>query len=152
INFPLNLHHPYMQQWNLSIQRQVSSDWLVTVNYLGNRALHLRASNEVNPAIYVPGASSLANTSQRRLLFRVNPAAGAFFSTITQADDGANTSYHALRLSAQHRFARHFTVLSVYTYSHCLQNAQAIGNRVNTGSNTYQNPYNRNGDYASCDS
>jgi hypothetical protein len=151
INFPLNLHHPYMEQWSLSIQRQVSSDWLVSVNYLGNRALHLRASNEANPAIYVPGAT-LANTAQRRFLYRLNPAAGTYFSTITQADDGATTSYHALRLSAQHRFARGFTLLSVYTYSHCLQNAQTIGNRLSTGSNTYQNPYNRDADYASCDS
>jgi len=105
----------------------------------------------VIPAIYVPGAT-LANTAQRRFLFRLNAAAGTYFSTITQADDGASTNYHTLLLSAQHRFARRFTVLSVYTYSHCLQNAQTIGNRLSTGSNTYQNPYNRNADYGSCDS
>src|SRR5262249_47264480 len=121
------------------------------VNYIGNRALHLRASHEVNPAVFGPGAT-LANTQQRRFLSRLNPVAGAFFSTITEMDDGATTSYHALRLSAQHRFARHFTLLSVYTYSHCIQNAQTIGNRLSTGSNTYQNPYNRDADKASCDS
>src|SRR5262249_49814034 len=126
INLPLNLHHPYMQHWGLSLQRQIAGDWMVSINYLGNRAIHLRASNEANPAIYQNGAT-LANTAQRRFLYRVNPAAGTYFSTVTTMDDGATTNYHAMRISAQRRFARHFTVLSVYTWSHCLQNAQTIG-------------------------
>jgi len=150
INLPLNLHHMYMEQWDLSYQRQLSGNWLVTANYLGNRALHLRASNEANPAIYGPGAT-LANTNQRRLLYRLNPAAGAYFATITMMDDGATTRYNALRLSAQHRFAHNFTLLSVYTYSHCLQNAETLNNRISTGSNTYQDPNNRNADRSVCD-
>jgi hypothetical protein len=44
INFPLNLHHMYHQQWDLSYQRQVARDWLVTVAYLGSKATHLRTS------------------------------------------------------------------------------------------------------------
>jgi hypothetical protein len=151
INFPLNLHHMYMQQWDLSYQRQLSSDWLVSATYLGNNAMHLRGSNEANPAIYLPGVSTLANTNQRRLLYRLDPVAGAYFSTITQLDDGGVTNYNALRLSAQHRFAQNFTLLSVYTYSHCLQNSETINNRISTGSNTYQNPYNRNADSSVCD-
>lgn len=133
ISFPLNLHHMYMEQWDLSYERQLTSDWLVSATYLGNRAVHLRASNEANPAIYGPGAT-LTNTNQRRLLYRLNPTAGAYFATITTMDDGVNTYYQALRLSAQHRFAQHFTLLSVFTYSHCLQNAETINNRMSTGS------------------
>jgi hypothetical protein len=153
INLPLNLHHMYMQQWDLSYQRQLSGDWLVSATYLGNNAMHLRASNEANPAIYnpAPGASTLTNTNQRRLLYLLNPAAGAYFSTITMMDDGGTTNYNALRLSVQHRFAQHFTLLAVYTYSHCLQNSETVNNRISTGSNTYQNPYNRNADHAVCD-
>jgi hypothetical protein len=139
-----------MQHWDLSVQRQVGTDWLLTANYIGNRALHLRASMDANPAIYGPGAT-LGNTQQRRLLYRINPAAGAYFASITTMDDGATTNYHALRLSVQHRFARRFTLLSVYTWSHWLQNAQTIGNRLSTGSNTYQNPYNRNADHGPAD-
>jgi hypothetical protein len=142
----------YMQQWSLSVQRQFSSNWLFSATYMGNNAIHLRASNEFNVAVYLPGRSTVANTADRRLLSQLNPTAGAYFSTITQMDDGATTNYNALRLSGQHRFAHNFSLLSVYTYSHCLQNAQTIGNRLSTGSNTYQNPYNRDADYASCDS
>jgi hypothetical protein len=42
-------------------------------------------------------------------------------------------------------------VLSVYTYSHCLQTAETIVERIVIGSNTYQNPANRNADYGNCD-
>jgi hypothetical protein len=51
----------------------------------------------------------------------------------------------------QHRFSHNFTLLSVYTYSHCLQNAETLANRNSEGANYYQNPYNRNSDYGRCD-
>jgi hypothetical protein len=149
-SLPLNLHHTYMQQWSLSLQRQLSSNWLASASYLGNRALHLRGAFERNPAIYGSG-STLGNTDQRRFLFRLNPTAGVYYGTVTTMDDGLNTSYHALRLSVQHRFSRNFTLLSVYTYSHCLQSAEPIADRVIIGTNTYQDPSNRNADYGSCD-
>jgi len=151
ITFPLNLHHMYHQQWDLSYQRQLTGDWLVTAAYLGSRAAHLRASTESNPAVYLPGASTVANTQQRRMLTLLDPVNGPFFSNVTLADDGVNTNYHALRVSAQHRFSHNFTVLSVYTWSHCLQNSETYGNRNNIGSASYQNPRNRNGDYGPCD-
>jgi hypothetical protein len=56
-----------------------------------------------------------------------------------------------LRISAQHRFSKGFTVNSVYTWSHCLQNAEPLANRNSQGANYYQNPYNRDADYGSCD-
>ena len=151
ITFPLNLHHMYHQQWDLSYQRQLAGNWLLTAAYLGNKATHLRTSIEANPAVYIPGASTVANTQQRRLLTQLNPVQGPFYSNVTLADDGVNTNYNALRLSAQHRFSQNFTVLSVYTWSHCLQNAETYGNRNNIGSASYQNPNNRNADYGPCD-
>ena len=148
INLPMDLHQPYMQQWDLSLQRELQGDWLVSATYLGSKTTHLRSSTEQNPAFYGPGAT-LSNTNQRRMLYRLNPTSGAYYSTITLLDDGVNTNYNAMRLSLQHRFSRNFTLLSVYTYSHCLQDAEPIANRV-TG-NQYQNPYNRNADHGPCD-
>jgi len=77
-SLPLNLHHMYMQQWDLSLQRQVGSNWLISASYVGNKAVHLRAAYEQNPAIYVPGAT-LGNTNQRRLLNLLNPVAGSYY-------------------------------------------------------------------------
>jgi hypothetical protein len=151
INFPLNLHHMYHQQWDLSYQREIAKDWLVTAAYLGSKATHLRTSIEGNPAVYIAGSSTVANTQSRRILTLLNPTQGAFYSKITQADDGVSANYNALRISAQHRFSHNFTVLSVYTWSHCMQNAETYGNRNSLGTALYQDPNNRNGDIAPCD-
>lgn len=149
INLPLDLHHIYVQQWGLSLERQISGNWVLKADYLGNKATHLRSSTEENPAIYIPGKSTTKNTQQRRTLEQLNPATGAYFSTITLMDDGVNTHYNALRLTAQHRFSRNYTLLASYTYSHCIQDTETLGNRI-TGNNE-SNPYNRNADYGPCD-
>jgi hypothetical protein len=141
----------YMQQWDFSYQRQIGANWMISATYVGNKSTHLRSSNEANPAIYIPGKSTVANTSTRRLLYLLNPAAGAYYSTITTMDDGLNTNYNALRLNIEHRFGNNFTLLMVYTWSHCLQNAEPLANRLSEGANYYQNPYDRNADYGPCD-
>jgi hypothetical protein len=149
INLPLNLHHPYVQQWDLSLERQLGSDWVVTASYIGNKAAHFRAGTEENPAVYIPGASTTSNTQARRVLSQLNPSQGAYYSTITLMDDGVNTSYNALRLSGQHRFNHGYTFLAVYTWSHCLQDTETLANKLQ--GNTETNPYSRNFDYGPCD-
>jgi hypothetical protein len=114
INFPLDLHHPYTQKWNLSLQRQFGKDWLVSAAYIGDKGTHYRSSAEGNPALFMPGAT-LGNLNQRRMLSLLNPAQGAYYSAITQMDDGVNTNYNGLKLSVQHRFANQFTLLTSYT-------------------------------------
>ena len=42
-------------QYNLSIQRQLGSDWMVSANYIGNATRHLWTTQPINPVIYVPG-------------------------------------------------------------------------------------------------
>jgi len=64
-------------------------------------------------------------------------------------DDGINTSYNAMRLSAQHRLNHGYTLLFVYTYSHCIQDSETLANKLQ--GNTESNPYNRKADYGPCD-
>ena len=148
-NLPLGLHHPYMQQWDLSVEKQLGNDWAMTLSYIGNKATHLRAGFEENPAVYIPGNSTTKNTAQRRVLSQINPAAGAYFSTITMMNDGVNTHYNALQFSARHRMSHGYTFLYNYTYSHCLQDTETLGNKLQ--GNTQTNPNNMRFDYGPCD-
>ena len=84
---------PNMQvaQWNLSLQRQVGADWLVSASYLGNHSTHMWSTQQYNPAIFLglgpctlngnsyTTCSTTANQEQRRRLILENPTPGQFF-------------------------------------------------------------------------
>jgi hypothetical protein len=137
----LNIHPEYMEQWNLSYQRQIRTNWLLSATYIGNHTVHLWLSGEMNQPVYIPGncvagqygltapgpCSSYANDEQRRILAVENPTWGPYYGTLDYPEDGFNDEYNALLLSAQHRFSDNFTVLSNYTWSHCLGNGDDQG-------------------------
>ncbi|MBV8732648.1 MAG: TonB-dependent receptor, partial [Acidobacteriia bacterium] len=113
---PLHVSNTYVEQWNLTIQRQLGGSWLVKASYLGNNTIHLWTDQETNPAIYIPGncvpgqygltaagpCSNLSNTQARRLLTLLNPSQGPFYGQLEYLDDGGTASYNALFVSAEH--------------------------------------------------
>ena len=111
ISVPPNMKVTYMMQWNLSYQRQVANDWLVTANYLGNATRHIWGSTDVNYAVD-PGARRpprTANTNQRRLTYLANPTTGQYYGDIQQTDDGANCRIPRPAGLAEHRLSHNFT-------------------------------------------
>ncbi len=156
VNFPIDLRPTYAQQWGLSYQFQVTKDWLLSANFIGNKSTHLWSQFDQNHGVYIPGncngspCSTLANVNQRRVLSLLNPVTGAFFGAMDRADDGANSNYNALIVKAQHRFSQNFTLLASYTWSHCFQDSQLVVNDLGNGPR-YQNPLNRDADYGVCE-
>lgn len=150
---PLHVHNAYMEQWNLTVQRQIGAAWLVKASYLGNDLVHLWMIKEQNPGVYITPAEdgsctvnvynnttqmvtpktyatcdSSTNTNQRRLLSQLNPAQGQYYGGYPGLDPSGTGSYNALLLSAEHRFSNHFSMLANYTWSHCISDlwTQAI--------------------------
>jgi Carboxypeptidase regulatory-like domain len=146
VNFPLNVRVPYLQQWNFNLQQQVGASWLISASYLGNKGTHQWITTQLDPAVYIPGSSTLGNTNNRRILYLLNPAAGAAFSSMVQVDDGSNASYNALLVSANHRLDKHFSVLANYTWSHCINDGD-VQSEITGG---YQDPNNRAGSHGNC--
>lgn len=167
---PLHMHPPNTQQWNLSIQRQVGADLLLTANYVGNKSTHRWIGFQADPAVYIPGTwtgagscgsltvapgpngtacSSTGNTAARRVLSLINPTAGAGIGTIPFNDDAGNAEYNALFLTANRRFNRHFSVLANYTWSHCLSEGEQD---AEGGGGSIQNPNDIPASHANCNS
>jgi hypothetical protein len=133
VTIPRDLRMPYINQWNLSLQRQVGADWLFAANYLGSSVIHNLINSEGNPAVFLGTApcsingvnystcSSTANTQQRRALILQNPAQGQFYGNIVIADDNGTRSYNALLLSVTRRRSKGVTVQGNYTWSHCIE-------------------------------
>ena len=147
VSVPQHLNPTYVMQWNISYQRQLGKDWLVTANYLGNATRHIWGSYDVNYSVYTGPGASTSNTDQRRLTYLANPAQGKFYGNIEQSDDGNNGEYHGLLLSAQHRLANHFTLLSNFTWSHCTSTYDFGGELAGR---IYQNPIDRRAERGAC--
>jgi hypothetical protein len=119
-------------QWNLSVQKQVGTDWLVSASYLGNATRHMWTTRPLNSALFLGlGActingvqyttcSTTANTNQRRRLFLENPVTGQSYGYVNQIDTGGTANYNGLLLSVQRRAARGITISGNYTWSHCI--------------------------------
>jgi hypothetical protein len=157
LTVPLDVRNTYLEQWNISVQRQFGKDWLASASYLGNNTIHMWAGVSLNPAVYIPGpscvlngttyspCSSLTNTSVRLKLRLANPTQGAYFNGVTSLDDGATSSYEGMLLTLQHRLANNFTVLANYTWSHCI--ADPVTTLLG---GSYTNPDNRRFDRGNC--
>ncbi len=136
INFDQDFKPAYVHQWNLSVQRQLGTDWMVAANYIGNSSIHGQSATEGNPAIYIPGASTTGNTNQRRSLFLRNPSEGRFFANMTYLSDESTSNYNGMLLSVQRRRSNGITVQGNYTWSHCIGDFFVAGGGQ-TGSGVY---------------
>jgi len=150
ITFPLNPRLQYHNQWNLSVQKQIARDWLVSTNYVGSNVIHLWGGREINPAVYIAGSSTLANVNQRRILALQNPTDGKLFGSVSEMDDGGTSNYHGLLISVQRRSARGLTVQGNYTWSHCIGD---LGNTsLGVAGTNYMIPNDRHSSRGNCPS
>lgn len=111
--FSRDFRTPLLAAWSLSLERQVAADWVLRAAYIGNRGRYFfgaaENSREINPAIYMPGASTVANTQSRRL--------HGDFSRIGFYESSNKTSYDSMQLNVEKRFSRGLSVLASYTLS-----------------------------------
>jgi len=100
---------PQLISWNLRLERQLGNDWVASLAYLGNKGTFLPITIDENPAIYVPGSSTVGNTQDRRVYRN--------FSRVRRTDSGANSTYHALQWNVEKRFNSNYSVLANYNWS-----------------------------------
>jgi hypothetical protein len=116
-SWPLDLPPTSTDQWNVSYQRQIGSNWMVAANYLGNFIDHIWYTTQINPAIFGPGATT-ANTNQRRVLFQQNPIEGQYYASVQEVKPDGTSQYNAVMLQLQRRAAG-LSLTGNYTFSRC---------------------------------
>jgi len=109
--FAKDFRIPQIMTWNLMLERQVGTDWVLKAAYQATKGTYLSQSvvREINPAIYIPGQSTVANTQARRRY--------QDFSNIGRIESGNNSIYNALQLTVEKRFGHGLSVLANYTWS-----------------------------------
>jgi hypothetical protein len=133
---------PYMQRWQLGVQRELGGGFVAEAAYVGNRGTHIEIARNINatPNQYLstsptrdqaridylsalvpnPFAGMTAvdpglrgtNIARERLL-RPFPHFGAVNTTTNQG----YSWYHSLQLDLEKRFSRGYTVAMNYTFS-----------------------------------
>ena len=97
-----NLLNPYVQNWNLTVERQLwSPSAIMSVAYVGNRGLKLPRTSLPNGGDNLPPP------------LRPDPSRGV----VSYLTGGASSNYHALQTSMQTRFGSRLTFRAAYTYS-----------------------------------
>jgi hypothetical protein len=126
---------PQILMTNLTFERGFGSNWLARVAYMGVLGTHLGGTGDqeaglfqLNPAIYIPGQSTEANTQQRRIY----PS----FGFVNSIDSGVSSNYNALQLSLEKRITHGLTFLTNFTWSHALDNFGPSGQPGGLATNT----------------
>lgn len=110
---------PYFQQYSLMVQQQLRPDLDLQVGYVGNVGRHLTIQRDVNQPIFVPGKSTAANIDSRR------PILPGTYAEIISLESGDNSTYNALTVNVDRRFAQGFTLLANYTWSKAMDDADS---------------------------
>lgn len=126
----------YMQNWNVVLERQLTSDLLVRASYIGSKGTKLLNAMEVNPAIYGAGATA-ANIDRRRIY---QPIGG-----LQLGMSNANSSYNSFQLTIQERLFHGMSILGNYTYSKSIDVASYGSIEGNTGGPDPFNLHNNRG-------
>jgi hypothetical protein len=144
---------PYMQRWELSVQRELGSRLVAEVAYVGNRGTHIEVTRNINatPNQYL-STSPVRDQARIDYLSKLvpNPFAGLMPSTASSTFrsstiarerllrpfpqyDQVNTTtnegyswYHSLQMRIDKQFARGYTLGAAYTYSKFMEAAELL--------------------------
>jgi len=143
---------PYSEHYELSIQREVGTNTVLTLAYVGNQGHRLVTSVEANPAnqslcLFLSNPANLAPNSPVCGQFSETPSGGPYvtatgqvipsvrplgplFDTNPYVSTVANSRYNSLQFSASHTTGS-LSFLAGYTYSKCLDNASGLQDSTN---------------------
>lgn len=139
-----NERTPMIQQWSLSMQRELKSNLLLEVMYWANKGQNLEVASgyELNylPSQYfslgsglnqlvdnpfygviTSGPLSAAKVSQRQLLLPYPQ----YTSMLRQVPDAASSIYHAGTIRLEQRFQAGLSLLASYTFSKAISDADS---------------------------
>ena len=131
---------PYSEQYNLTIQRQLGRNDLLTLGYVGSQAHHLLVlvpANPGNPALCLslPGCGPFKEDSTftngaGQIVQGTRQPFGSNFADVTLMSTIGNSNFNALEVSLRHTSGR-AEILASYTYSKSMDNSSSISDQLN---------------------
>lgn len=137
---PREARTSYIQNWQLSVQRELPGNMLLDVAYVGNHAVKLLLLADYNQARPLTTAELALPAAQRPSLDARRPIQG--FRSISATLPAAYSNYHALQVKFERRFSRGIYVLNSFTWSKAIDNASQVLEEPGGNEGRPQNLYN----------
>jgi hypothetical protein len=133
--FDINFRDAYARQWNLNVQRGLSTNYMVEVAYVGSQGRQMIMKGDPNQARPVVGVS---DSNVNRPYAAVSPA----LRSVGQVQSRGTLDYHGLLVKFQRRFADNFSFLNSYTWGKAID-LNSDNDGTVTLTNVYDPQYNR---------
>ena len=143
VAWPDHFQTPYVQQWSLSLQKELPWQVLTEINYVGNHGSQLVGLGQGNQ----PTVLNSTSVNSRR------PLAAYTVAPIKTVSNWNNSEFSGLSAKLEKRFSNGYSFLNAITYGHAfdLQNpAMDLCDTCGAG-DTIQDNYNRAANWASSD-
>ena len=123
-SFDFKPERSYMQQYNLSVQRELLPSFVLTVSYVGSRGVHLARRNDINQRTdfffkdgrkFFPELPAGVSPASKRL----NPSLGS----IRHVFWDANSNYNSLQVKLDKRYSHGLDFQASYTWSKAIDDA-----------------------------
>ena len=117
-----NLATPYVQQWNLTVERQLGSLGTLNLGYVGSKGTHLYETYDLNQPS--PGGAP----------------PGPNYGGIYYINSRANSEYNSLQATFNRPLGNHMSLWAAYTWSHSIDYQSAFSDTI-ADPNFPQNSY-----------
>jgi hypothetical protein len=123
------LINPFVQQWNLTVEREIAADLGLRLSYIGTKSTQLVYGRNINK----PPASTIAFAQSRR--------AYPLYRNITMYENGGSQIYHSFTTEVQRRFSKGLSFQAAWTWAKNLTDADEVG--ITEGGPTIEDTYDR---------
>jgi len=100
---------PYTQHFSLGIQREMHRSYVLEVDYVGTKGTRLVGPIDLNPPVFIPGASTAANINARR---PYQP-----WGQVWEGCSCFSSNYNSHQTSVTKNWSAGFFILASYTFS-----------------------------------
>jgi hypothetical protein len=112
LGFDPDLRTPYVQQWNLTVEKQFGADSLVEIAYVGSKGTKILSARDINQPAPSPDP--------------LNPRPRPQFADIIYLESRGNSSYHSLQTRFQQRLHSGISALLSYTLGKSLDESSTF--------------------------
>ena len=122
----------YAEEWGLTVEHELPANFLLSMQYLGSRGVHLFSRGAVNlcttPVTFNPIDGDCVRPLDQ---FYPNPNNPDPFGSVDYKSDIGSSTYHGLNVSLERRLKNGLSLQTRYTLSHSINDGSVGGGESN---------------------